>query len=298
MKVDVNSKEFQGELSKTWSFVEKVNKNFGFKQHPCDDVNEGVALGLSRQKLMYGKRYCPCFMVEGETKEEKKAAKNRICPCKPALEVELPRDGTCHCGIFCTPKFVEEYAHNKEQVMLESLLVKENLNSEELVELLKARNDNKVEFILIDVREEMEHTKESIIGTDILLPSSTIRNDIEKYMDKQDEHIIVYCQKGSRSTQVQTIMKELGFAKTSNFKIGILGYLGEKKIKRVDKESVELRQERELGLIYAERDNLLRRLRVITSVVSSLSKSEQNLEGCLESITCVVDALGNKEFSV
>jgi len=106
-QIDVNSPEFQAELESTWRFVEKVNKRFGFVQHPQDDVNEGVAMGLARNKLIYGKRYCPCFMVIGKTKEEQKKADNRICPCKPALEKEIPEDGKCHCGIFCTPEFAE-----------------------------------------------------------------------------------------------------------------------------------------------------------------------------------------------
>ncbi len=61
--VDMNSPEFKAELEKTWKFVKKVNQRFGFVQHPQDDVNEGVALGLARNKILYGKRYCPCFMV-------------------------------------------------------------------------------------------------------------------------------------------------------------------------------------------------------------------------------------------
>ena len=68
-------------------------------------------MGLTRNKLMYGKRYCPCFIVEGETKEEKRKL-NRICPCKPALEKEIPEDGVCHCGIFCTKEFVEKTKTN------------------------------------------------------------------------------------------------------------------------------------------------------------------------------------------
>jgi len=47
------------------------------------------------------------FMVVGDTPEERKKADNRICPCKPALEKEIPEDGRCHCGIFCTPEFAE-----------------------------------------------------------------------------------------------------------------------------------------------------------------------------------------------
>ncbi len=56
--LDMNSPEFKAELEKTWKFVKKVNDRFGFVQHPQDDVNEGVALGLARNKLLYGKRYC------------------------------------------------------------------------------------------------------------------------------------------------------------------------------------------------------------------------------------------------
>jgi ferredoxin-thioredoxin reductase catalytic subunit len=110
--IDMSSPEFKAELEKTWKFVKKVNKQFGFVQHPQEDVNEGVALGLARNKLLYGKRYCPCFMVIGDTPEERKKADNRICPCKPALEKEIPEEGKCHCGIFCSPEFVEEYKKN------------------------------------------------------------------------------------------------------------------------------------------------------------------------------------------
>jgi ferredoxin-thioredoxin reductase catalytic subunit len=105
--IDMNSEEFQAELEKTWSFVHKVNESKGWVQNPNEEVNEGVAMGLARNKLIYGKRYCPCFMVIGETKEEQKAADNRICPCKPAIEKEIPEDGHCHCGIFCTPEYAE-----------------------------------------------------------------------------------------------------------------------------------------------------------------------------------------------
>jgi ferredoxin-thioredoxin reductase catalytic subunit len=111
--VDMNSQEFKDEFEKTWTFVRKVNKSFGWVQNQNEDVNEGVAMGLARNKLMYGKRFCPCFMVIGETKEEQKAADNRICPCKPAIEKEIPEDGLCHCGIFCTPEFAESQKKTK-----------------------------------------------------------------------------------------------------------------------------------------------------------------------------------------
>nr|MCH9741083.1 sulfurtransferase [Campylobacterota bacterium] len=150
--IDMNSDEFQVELEKTWDFVEKVNKQFGFVPHPQEDVNEGVAMGLARNKLMYGKRYCPCFMVIGETKEEQKAADNRICPCKPALEKEIPEDGKCHCGIFCTPEYaateqqkseIEEVVHQHSRGLTKEeatvLLAKEQLDGDELEALIEAK---------------------------------------------------------------------------------------------------------------------------------------------------------------
>ncbi len=59
-QVDINSPEFQVEFEKTWKFIEKVNEQFGWVQNPDTEINEGVAMGLARNKLIYGKRYCPC----------------------------------------------------------------------------------------------------------------------------------------------------------------------------------------------------------------------------------------------
>jgi len=238
--VDMNSEEFKVELEKTWKFVEKVNSSFGWVQNPNEDVNEGVAMGLARNKLMYGKRFCPCFMVIGETKEEQKKADNRICPCKPAIEKEIPEDGLCHCGIFCTPEYVEkqtkeevieEVAHThsrgltKEEAML--LVEKEQLDGDELESLMEARALNMVDFFLLDVREQMEFNQTHINGTDKLIPTSNFYVGIEELNDKKESQIIVYCLSGSRSYQVQHAMKSLGFTKVGNLSHGIYSYRGE-----------------------------------------------------------------------
>ena len=107
-QIDMSSPEFLEELEKTKKFTDKVNKNFGWVYHPNEEVVEGVTLGLARHKMLYGKRYCPCFMV---IEEDGKfvSADNRVCPCKPAIEKEIPEEGKCHCGIFCTPEYAKEY---------------------------------------------------------------------------------------------------------------------------------------------------------------------------------------------
>jgi len=238
--IDINSTEFKLELEKTWKFVNKVNQSKGWVQNPNEDVNEGVTMGLARNKLMYGKRFCPCFMVIGETKEEQKTADNRICPCKPAIEKEIPEDGTCHCGIFCTPEFaqaqqkdqiIEEVVHThsrgltKDEALI--LLEKEQLDGEELEALIEARTLKMIDFLLLDVREAMEYKMEHIVGTDALVPTSNFYAAIEEFNDKKEMPIIVYCLSGSRSFQVQHAMKSLGFQHIANLQHGTYSFRGD-----------------------------------------------------------------------
>ena len=223
-QIDMNSPEFQAEMEKTLVFVEKVNNQFGFVQNPNEEVNEGVVMGLARNRLMYGRRFCPCFMVIGETKEEQKTADNRICPGKPALEKEIPEDGLCHCGIFCTPEYaesqrakdeIEELVHQHSKGLTheqaEILLKQEQLDGDELEALLEARELGMIRFALVDVREYMEYQMGHIVGTDVLVPTSQFYAKVEEIADKKKTPIIVYCHTGSRSFQVQHAMKSLGF---------------------------------------------------------------------------------------
>jgi len=109
-QLDMNSEAFKTELTKTQEFTDKVCQSMGWVYGPSDDVNEGVTMGLARHKILFGKRFCPCFMVEpDDAKPGKfKSTDDRICPCKPAIEHEIPTDGICHCQIFCTPEYKEE----------------------------------------------------------------------------------------------------------------------------------------------------------------------------------------------
>lgn len=240
-KIDINSDEFQAELEKTERFTQKVCDQFGFVYNPNEEVNEGVTLGLARNKMIYGKRFCPCFMVVGETKEERKEADNRICPCKPALEKEIPEQGYCHCGIFCTPEYtkskaqedaMEEAVHQHSRGLTKDeaqiLVKKEQLDADELEALIEARDIGMVEFILVDVREEMEYEMARIKETDVLVPTSRFYAEIEEKLGaKKEENLILYCHTGSRSYQVQYAMGSLGFKSIGNLTYGIVSYAGE-----------------------------------------------------------------------
>jgi ferredoxin-thioredoxin reductase catalytic subunit/rhodanese-related sulfurtransferase len=241
VKIDVESQEYKDEFAKTEKFVEKVYKQFNFLPNPNNEVNESVAMGLTRNKMIYGKRYCPCFMVIGETKEEQKAADNRVCPCKPAIEKEIPEQGYCHCGIFCSPEYVAEHCKDEEidevththsrglkKEECEILLKKEQLDGDELESLLEARSIGFIEFTLVDVREWMEWVQMRIVGTDALVPTTAFYEALSKIEDKKDIPVIVYCLTGSRSNYCMNVMKEMGYAQVSNLTYGIVSFHGNK----------------------------------------------------------------------
>lgn len=233
-KIDPNSQEFQDELQKTIDFTDKVLKQFGFVYNPDSEITQSIQFGLTRNKLIYDKRYCPCFFVTGNKEED------RICPCKPALNTEIPNEGSCHCGIFCTQEFavskiaeegVEEavHAHSRglTKAECELLLSKSDVDSEELESLLEARTLGMVSFKLVDVREWMEHKNVRIKGVDFLVPTTSFYESVKQLEAFKDEHIIVYCHVGSRSAYCQKALKDLGFKKVSNLSYGVVGWRGE-----------------------------------------------------------------------
>ncbi|NPA55649.1 MAG: ferredoxin-thioredoxin reductase [Epsilonproteobacteria bacterium] len=97
--VDMNSEEFKQEQEKTLKFVQKVIESQNWALNEDKEIVDTVVMGLTRHKLLYGKRFCPCFMVVEEDGKFK-SADDRICPCKPAIQKEIPENGMCHCGIF------------------------------------------------------------------------------------------------------------------------------------------------------------------------------------------------------
>ena len=239
IKIDMNSDEFQAELEKTLKFTDKVVNQFNWSYNPQDDINEGVQMGLARNKMMYNKRFCPCFMVE-EVDGKPQSVDNRICPCKPAIEKEIPQEGVCHCGIFCTPEFaankkielgMEEVVHQHSrgltQEECEVLVSQSELDSDELTSLLEARELGMVNFKLVDVREHMEWQMGHIKGADKLVPTSNFFATLDEAKLDKNENIIVYCHVGSRSAHCSRILTDMGYTKIGNLSHGIVSYSGE-----------------------------------------------------------------------
>ncbi len=240
IKIDMESVEFKTELEKTKTFTDKVCNSRGLVYNPIEDVNEGVLMGLTRNKMIYNKRYCPCFMVIGETKEERKEANNRVCPCKPAIEKEIPEDGKCHCGIFCTPEYAkankielnaEEVAHNHSKGLTkeecEALLAHPQLDTDEIISLLEARDLGMIDFNFVDVREWMEWNQQRIVGTDYLIPTTSFYQSLDQIENQKDKPTILYCFTGSRSAYCQQVMLDMGWKQVSNYTHGIITFNGE-----------------------------------------------------------------------
>jgi len=238
-KVDPNSEEFQEELKKTIKFTDKVVKQFGFVYNPEKEINEGIQFGLTRNKLIYGKRFCPCFFVQ-QDEEGKFTKDNRICPCKPALDTEVKNDGRCHCQIYCTSEYadsvkkkdeleeaVHEHSRGLSKDECETLLAKQELDGDELESLMEAREKKMVTFNLVDTREWMEYKTARIKETDHLIPTTSFYDEIKKIESEKDTPVIVYCHTGSRSAYCQRVLLDLGFKQVSNLTFGIVAYHGE-----------------------------------------------------------------------
>ena len=235
-KIDIESLVFQSELENTKDFTKSVLENYNLVFNPDYEIVESIQTGLARNMLIYEKRYCPCFMVIKENETEK----NRLCPCVPALSEEIPKKGSCHCGIFCTPQKAEELRlqmGTKEAIAThfrgltkqecQDLLEKEDISSIELEALLEARQNSDIKFNLVDTREWMEWVNVRIKGTDFLVPTTSFYNSIEELNDKKEIPVILYCHSGSRSAYCQKIMQNMGFLKVVNLGYGIMSFQGE-----------------------------------------------------------------------
>ena len=234
VKIDPQSQEFKDTLEKTIRFTDKVVAQFGWAYNPDQEINQGIQFGLTRNKMMHGKRYCPCFFVTGE-------ADDRVCPCPPAIEKEIPQDGVCHCQIFCTPEYaaaqtqeevIEEIVHQHSRGLSNEectvLVNKDELDGDEVIALLEARDLGMVDFKLVDVREPMEWQMGHIKGADLILPTSNFFAALDEAKLSQDENIIVYCHVGSRSAHCARILADMGYTKVGNLTHGIVSYPGEK----------------------------------------------------------------------
>ncbi len=115
--------------------------------------------------------------------------------------------------------------YTKEE--LEKMLQNQEMSSQELQTLLKAREEGKIDFVLMDVREVFEFTDRSIKGTDILLPTSEMNQKLHVFDELKEKPVVLYCRTGSRTGQVMYILRNMGYTNIVHLSNGIMGYFGE-----------------------------------------------------------------------
>ena len=108
------------------------------------------------------------------------------------------------------------------------LLEREGVTSTELETLLKERTEGKVDFLLVDVREQYEYNSSHIKGVDILKPTSMFQSWAEAFLEENREKTIIFtCRTDNRSGQVQNVFKQNGMKRVINHLGGIVSYRGE-----------------------------------------------------------------------
>ncbi len=111
---------------------------------------------------------------------------------------------------------------------MSELLKKSYVNSNELETLLKEREEGNVDFILVDVREQMEYDMGHIKGVDLLKPTSIFQSWGQQFLDEnKDKTVIFTCRTDARSGSVQRVFQQNGMKNVINHSGGIVSYRGE-----------------------------------------------------------------------
>ena len=90
------------------------------------------------------------------------------------------------------------------------------------VQGLKAKMDNKEDFVLIDVREKYEYQEFNIGGK--LIPLGEIMGALEDLEEFKGKEIIIHCRSGKRSAMAQQLMLQAGFSDVKNLAGGVLAW--------------------------------------------------------------------------
>jgi len=112
--------------------------------------------------------------------------------------------------------------------VLDKLLEKRNIDSEELETLLELRKAQEVDFLLVDVRELSEYNDSHIDGVDLFMPSSQIFMWIDElYEQSTQKCVILTCRTGRRSGSIQRFLSHKGHQCVINHIGGIVSYNGQ-----------------------------------------------------------------------
>lgn len=94
-----------------------------------------------------------------------------------------------------------------------------DIDVKELKERMDKGDDS---FVLLDVREPVEHEQFNIGGE--LIPVGDIPARLEDLKKHAEEEIVVYCRSGNRSGHIQRYMASSGFKNVRNLTGGMLAW--------------------------------------------------------------------------
>jgi len=91
------------------------------------------------------------------------------------------------------------------------------------VDEVRARMDRGDRFVLIDVREESEYTKDHLPGA-LHLGKGVIERDIEAKVPQTDAPLVLYCGGGFRSALAADNLQKMGYTNVLSMDGGVRGW--------------------------------------------------------------------------
>lgn len=111
---------------------------------------------------------------------------------------------------------------------MNELLETDSITSQNLEQLLKAREKGEADFLLVDVREDMEYEMGHLKGVDMLKPTSGFQSWAQAFFEETKNKVVIFtCRTGHRSGQIQNIFSSNGHPGVINHTGGIVSYRGE-----------------------------------------------------------------------
>lgn len=106
---------------------------------------------------------------------------------------------------------------SSSQALSQSSSQSEKITYEQITqEQAKALLDSEEDYILLDVRTQLEYDEGHIPGA-MLLPDYEVSEKAEELLPDKDQLILVYCRSGNRSKSASRALAELGYTNVKEF---------------------------------------------------------------------------------
>lgn len=87
------------------------------------------------------------------------------------------------------------------------------------VQELKEKKERNEDFLLLDVREDMEYMVSNLGGHHI--PVEQLESRLQEIEDRKDAEVVVMCRSGGRSARAAALLENHGFKQVANLTGGI-----------------------------------------------------------------------------